>query len=64
MAGEPDSVLKARKRIRDMLPVSFVFVVDKADYVKVACQYDGNEGKILEKLKREFEVGDARSEAC
>ncbi|XP_022659892.1 uncharacterized protein LOC111249808 [Varroa destructor] len=55
VAGEPDSVLKARKRIRDMLPVSFVFVVDKADYVKVACQYDGNEGKILEKLKREFE---------
>ncbi|OQR67590.1 hypothetical protein BIW11_02168 [Tropilaelaps mercedesae] len=56
VTGAPNQVLEAHKKIRARLPVSFVFLVNKADYVRGTGQYDGNEEKIFVKLKKPFEA--------
>lgn len=56
MTGSPDRVFEAYRRIRERLPISFVFIVQKADYVQISGQPDGDEQRIFEKLNNHFEV--------
>ncbi|XP_022659889.1 uncharacterized protein LOC111249807 isoform X3 [Varroa destructor] len=56
VSGSPEQVLKARRMLRDRLPISFMFLLEKADYIKVVGHCGGNEQKILAKLRKRFEA--------